>query len=90
MKRALFNKFGRVTPSVKPVVLHALYKELMDDHSASSNLHETKIDERMKILLDGEDADVVLDLRHLNTGRKGEYDAFWKVHSKKVSYYYDR
>ena len=79
MKQALFAKFGRVTSSVKPVVLRALCKELTDDHSASSNIHEAEIDERMRILLDGEDADVVVDLRHLNSERKGEYDAFWKV-----------
>ena len=58
MKQALFAKFGRVTSSVKPVVLRALYKELTDDHSASSNVHETEIDEIMRILFDGENADV--------------------------------
>ena len=50
MKQALFARFGRVTSSVKPVVLGALYKELTDDHSASSNLHEAEIDERMSFI----------------------------------------
>ena len=79
MKQALFARFGRVTSSVKPAVLRALYKELTDDHSASSNLHEAEIDERMRVLLDSEDTDIVVDLRQLNTGKKGEYDAFWRV-----------
>ena len=40
----------------------------------------------MRILLDGEDTDVVVDLRHLNTGRRGEYDTFWKVRSQAHMY----
>ena len=79
IKRTPFAKFRTVNSSVKPVALCALYKEFTDDHnhSASSNLHEAEIDERIKCLLDGEDTDVVVDLPHLNTVRKGQYDAFW-------------
>lgn len=29
------------------------------------------------MILEMEDADIVLDLRHLNTGRKSQYDVFW-------------
>ena len=29
------------------------------------------------MILEMEDADIVLDLRHLNTGRKSQYNAFW-------------
>lgn len=36
--------------------------------------------------MDGEDTDVVVDLRHLNTGRRGEYDTFWKVRSQEHMY----
>lgn len=28
MRRALFEKFGRVAPSIKPAILRALYREL--------------------------------------------------------------
>ena len=82
---ALFAKFGRVSSLVKPVVLHALYmyKELTDNHSASSNLHEAKINERIKCLLDSEDTNVAVDLRHLHW-KKGEYDVFWKVRSARI------
>ena len=31
----------------------------------------------MAMILGIEDADIVLDLRHLNTGRKSQYDVFW-------------
>ena len=62
---------------MKPVILCALYRELTNDDSAPSNLHEAEIDERMRTNLEMEDADIVLDLSHLNTGRKSQYDVFW-------------
>ena len=77
MKAALSSKFGRVTPNIKPAILRALYRELTNDASAPTNLHEAEIDERMKMILEMEDADIVLDLRHLNSGRKSQYDVFW-------------
>ena len=81
MKAALRSKFGRVAPNIKPVILciilHALYRELTNDASAPTNLHEAEIDERMRMILETEDADIMLDLRHLNTGRKSQYDVFW-------------
>ena len=73
MKAALCSKFGRVTPNMKPVVLHALYRELTKDASALTNLHEAEIDERMKKILEMEDADNVLDFRQLNLGIKSQY-----------------
>lgn len=62
---------------MKPVILRALYKELTNDASAATNLHEAEIDERMRMILEMEDADIVVDLRHLNSGRKTRYDIFW-------------
>ena len=50
-KTALASKFGRVSPSMKPVTLHALYRELTNDASAPTNLHEAEIDERMRMIL---------------------------------------
>ena len=63
---------------MKPAVLRALYRELTNDASAPTNIHEAEIEERMKMILEMEDADIVLDLRHLNSRRKSQYDAFWK------------
>ena len=37
---------------------------------------------RVKLLVDMEDADVVVDLRHLNAGRKSTYDTFWQECAK--------
>ena len=55
---------------MKPVFLRALYKELTNDASAATNLHKAEIDERMRMILEMEDADIVVNLRHLNSGRK--------------------
>ena len=76
MKTALVSKFGRVSASMKSVILCALYRELKNDASAPKNLQETEIDERMRIILEIEDTDIVVDLRHLNSGRKTRYDVF--------------
>lgn len=78
MRKALFSKFGRVTPSIKPAILRALYRELTSDASAPTNQLEAEIDERVKRVLDMEDPDIVIDLRHLNTGKKSQYDVFWE------------
>ena len=55
---------------MKPVILRALYRELTNDASAPTNLHEAEIDERMRMILEMEDADIVLDLRHLKHRKK--------------------
>ena len=70
MKVTLSSKFGRVTPNMKPAILCALYRELTNEASAPVNLHETEIDERMKMILEMDEADIVLDLRHLNSEKK--------------------
>ena len=75
MKTALASKFGSVSLGMK--LLHALYRELTNDASAPTNHNETEIDERMRIILEIEDADIVVDLRHSNSGRKTRYSVFW-------------
>ena len=85
MRRALLDKFGRVSSSIKPAILRALYRELTHDASAPSNMDEAEIDERVKLVLEMEDPDIVIDLRHLNSRRKGQYDTFWRVTRKRGS-----
>ena len=62
---------------MKPVIVHALYRKLTNDASTPTTLHKTEIDERMKMILEMEVADIVVDLRHLNSGRKTCYIFFW-------------
>ena len=71
------QKYGRVAPNIKPAVLRSLYRNLTDDSSAATNEHTAEIDERVRLILDMEDPDVVLDVRASNTGHKSQYDVFW-------------
>lgn len=65
--RILITKYGRVTPNMKPAVMHKFYKDLaMTGGNTASNEHESGIDERVMLLLDMEDPDVLLDTRTSN------------------------
>lgn len=66
--RILITKYGRVAPNMKPAVMHKFYKDLAmtGGNTASSNEHESGIDERVRLLLDMEDPDVLLDTRTSN------------------------
>ena len=59
-----------------------MYKELTGDCSASCNLDQSEIEKRVKLAIDMEDSDIIVDLRHLNSGRKSIYDSFWLECSK--------
>lgn len=52
MRRALFTKFGRISPGIKPAVLRCYYRELTGDCVASGNASEEEVDKRVKQLLD--------------------------------------
>lgn len=82
MKREFINKFGRVSSAVKPSVLRYFYQDLTGDSSTSETTSREELDNRVKQMIEMEDPDIVTDLRHLNTGRKGQYDTFWDECSK--------
>ena len=77
MRQSLTMKYGRVAPNLKAAILRSLYREVTGDSSAATNEHVAEIDERVRLLLEMEDPDVVLDLRSLQTGHKSQYDVFW-------------
>ena len=49
----------------------------LGDCSASSNTEQSELDERVRLILDMEDADIVTDLRALNGKKRTQYDTFW-------------
>lgn len=61
---------------MKLAITHSLYRELTDDSSAATNEHVAKIHERVRLLLEMEDSDVMLNLRSLKTGYKSRC-VFW-------------
>ena len=44
--------------------------------SSSDTTDQAKIDERVKQAIEMEDPHIVMDLRHLNSGMKAQYDEF--------------
>ena len=54
-------------------VLRMFYKDLTGDSTAASNNHEAEIDERVRLLLEMEDPDILLDMRALNTNNRSQY-----------------
>ena len=78
MKRVMYEKFGLVTPSTKKSVLRHLYKDLVGDCSASANLSESEIDERVAALFELEEPSLVYDLRDHFSGRQSKFDVFWQ------------
>ena len=62
MRRDIFDRFGLVCQQQKKSVLRALYKDLVGDCSASANLNESAIDERVTTLLELEEPSLVYNL----------------------------
>ena len=77
MRRAMFEKFGRFSHSVKPAMLRYFYCDLTGDSSASETTAEGEVDRRVLQFLEMEDPDILLDLRAVNSGQKSKYDLFW-------------
>ena len=47
------------------------------DASAASTLSEAEVDKRVKLYVDMEDPDIVMDLRELQRGKASKFDIFW-------------
>ena len=47
------------------------------DTSSSENADQASVDERIRLIIDTQDPNLVDDLRHLNSGRPPKYDLFW-------------
>ena len=77
MKKAIQEKFGRLSPKVKPMEFRFIFKELTGDCSASTNLSESEVDQRVKEFVDMEDLEIIPDLRTHNKGRKKSFEEFW-------------
>ena len=78
MRRAAYEKFGLVMPSTRKSVLRHLYKSLVGDSSASTNLSEAEIDTRVATLFELEEPGLVYDLRDHYSGRQSKFEVFWQ------------
>lgn len=82
MRKAVFNKFGRIAPNVKPAHLRyftLFYSKLTGDASASGNFMQADVDSQIKLFIDLEDPTIITDLRTLNSSsERNKYDRFWE------------
>ena len=78
MRREAFEMFGLATPSTKKSVLQHLYKELVGDSSASANVQQAEIDERVAAMFELEEPSLVYDLCDHYGGQQLKFDTFWK------------
>ena len=83
MQREFANLFGKLTHS-KPAFLSEVYHRLTGDCSASSNLREEEVNQRIAQLVDNEDPDLVWDLRCNNEGRPETYQIFLEFCNKYI------
>lgn len=80
MRKAMFTKFGRVAPSIKPAVLRCFYRDLTGDKSASNDHKEEIIDQRVLevIEMEPEEPSTIFDLREVKSSvSRTKYQVFW-------------
>ena len=88
MRRAMFEKFSRVSPSVKPAVLHFFYQDLTGDASLSRTTPESIIDERVRkiIHMEPEDPNTLVDLREVKSKEtQTKFNVFWDEAQKFIN-----
>ena len=88
MQQAMFEKFGWVSPNVKPAVLCLFYKDLTGDCSASHDLPQSEVDNRVREMLsmEIEDPNTVVDLREVkNTESRTRFEHFWSEAMKYIN-----
>ena len=78
MRKLLFTKFGRISPSIKPYMLRYLYSELTGDRSAADTTEQAEIDDRVFQMIKLDDPDIIPDLKTLNSSTScSKFDRFW-------------
>ena len=78
MWNVMFDKFGLVTGGVKKDVVRYFYRDLTGDQVSSPSLSEQEVDERLEVLFDLEEPELLYDLRKVNPGRPCQFSTFWQ------------
>ena len=80
-KKAMFSKFGRIAPSVKPSVLWYFHHDLTGDATAANDMGEVDIDEKVLqfLQMEPDEPSTVTDLCEVlkHPERKTKCDVFW-------------
>ena len=84
-KRAMWKQFVhdfQLLVHIEPKVMKEMYRCLSGDSSASNDLNEAIVDERIQRIIQLQDPDILPDLRHLNKKRPEKYQIFWEACKK--------
>ena len=81
MRRDFIDKFQLVA-KLSPTILNGIYAYLSNDASVPSSTISKGTQERLHVLLDTQNHNLVFDLREQNEGRPGKYDEFWNEADK--------
>ncbi|XP_071122564.1 uncharacterized protein [Mytilus edulis] len=83
MRRDFINKYSNLNAvSIPKHILRSIYSDLTMDATSDQN---PAMDSRVRHAILSEDADLILDLRHLNKGRPGDtFDNFFDLLKTKV------
>ena len=57
-------------------------KEMFDDSSSSENMTSKSIEQRVELMIELGDPDIIIDLRRINEGRPEKYCEFWDYAKK--------
>ena len=77
MSKSMFTKFGRISSTIKPSILHCYYRELTSDSTAAINATEEEVDKKVKQMLEmePEDPQTLTNLAEVtNEERKTKFD----------------
>ena len=84
MRKAFTDRYAHVT-ELSPVVLRSMYRFLTND--ASQETQGSDIDNRLEMILDDPDVDIIVDKREVNAGRPEQLTAFWTELDKVLEEY---
>ncbi|CAJ0899955.1 5410_t:CDS:2, partial [Entrophospora sp. SA101] len=76
MKKSVINKYSLLIKASSSV-MKVLYQDLTGDVSKPNDEQSKDIQERMKLMLDTQDPDIMIDLRKTIGERSTKFDIFW-------------
>ena len=78
MRRQFQEEISLLT-NTKGTAAITIYQKLTGDSSVLEDPNSRKIQQRMRLIIDTQDPELIADMRLLNKGRPEEFEEFWKV-----------
>lgn len=82
MRKEFIDTVELYIGKIEKARIRYIYSTWLDDSSSSINSVTQEIDERVQLMVELGDPDLITDLREINQGRISKYDSFWDNASK--------